>query len=201
MNFVAKENLRMPDYNECVDTEGISLASTQNDPALQCQRDFVAELFIAHYTSLHRFLRRTVRYDEAAELAQEAYFRLLRQGGALRQEPAARALLFQTATNLARDHHRRRRSHRAEQHVQIDVEEIAEDRLGPEEQLLKAQVLSAIEHAIAELAADTRKVLSLRLFHDLSYAEIAQRMNLSTRTVSRRMAEALERLSIAYETA
>jgi RNA polymerase sigma-70 factor (ECF subfamily) len=174
--------------------------SDQDHASVESHRDFVAKLFIMHRTSLQRFLSRQVRYDIAAELTQEAYLRLLRQGNALRQDSSARALLYHTATNLARDHHRRRLSHRTDQHVEINEEDIAGDHFGPDEYLAGAQALSAIENAIAELPTDTRNVLSLRLAHDLSFPKIAQLMNVSTRTVSRKMTEALGRLGLACDT-
>jgi DNA-directed RNA polymerase specialized sigma24 family protein len=42
--------------------------------------------------------------EEAADLVQETYYRLLRRGGTIELDFMARALLFHTATNLARDH-------------------------------------------------------------------------------------------------
>ncbi len=191
----------MPDGEMPVETEEIPSSSASGDAGAQLRRNFVAELFTLHHTSVHRFLSRKVRCDEAAELTQEAYYRLLRQGGILREQSAARALLFRTATNLARDHHRRRLSHRADQHTQIEAQEIAGDQLGPDEQLVREQALSAIERAVAALPADARTVLSLRFSHDLSYGEIARTMKLSTRTVSRKMAEALKRLTFAFNRA
>jgi RNA polymerase sigma factor (sigma-70 family) len=158
------------------------------------QRDYVAQLFTKHRESLHRYLARLVRLEDAAELVQETYYRLLRHGGTVRLEAMARAFLFHTATNLARDHRRRRLTHRADQHMPFDAQEIGQDHLGPDEQLAGEQTLSVIEKAIAALPSDTRTVFLLHRFRDLSYPQIAEMMNLSTRTVARKMAEALERL-------
>ncbi len=109
----------------------------------------------------------------------------------------ARSFLFQTATNLARDHHRRRASHRASLHVPIEDEEISEDHLGPDEQLAGEQTRALLERAIAELPQDTRTVFLLHRFRELTYPQIAEVMSLSARTVARKMAEAIERLSAA----
>jgi RNA polymerase sigma factor (sigma-70 family) len=169
-------------------------ASAQTHSPEQSHHDYIAQMFAKHRASLHRYLSRLVRLDDAAELVQESYFRLLRHGGTLKLETMARAFLFHTATNLARDHRRRRLARRAEQHVEIDVHEISEDHRGPDEQLAGEQTLTAIERAIADLPFDTRTVFLLHRFRDLSYAQIAQTMNLSTRTVARKMAEAIEQL-------
>jgi RNA polymerase sigma factor (sigma-70 family) len=165
-----------------------------DDESAQSQRDYVAQLFTKYRASLHRYLARLVRFEDAAELVQETYYRMLRHGGTVRLEAMARAFLFHTATNLARDHRRRRLTHRTDQHTPLEMQEIGQDHLGPDEQLVGEQTLSVIESAIAGLPSDTRTVFLLHRFRDLSYPQIAEMMNLSTRTVARKMAEALERL-------
>lgn len=164
-------------------------------------RDYVTQLFERHRVSLHRYLVRLVRIEDAAELVQETFFRLLRHEGLVRLEAMARAFLFHTATNLARDQRRRRLTHHAEQHVDLGSQEIAEEHRGPDDQLAGEQTLALIEQAIADLPADTRTVFMLHRFRDLSYPQIAQTMKLSTRTVARKMAEALEQLAGVLESA
>src|SRR5271170_4394625 len=95
-----------------------ALASGPDDSSLeQSQRDYVTHLFTKYRGSLHRYLSRFVRGEDAAELVQETYYRLLRHGETMKLEAMARAFLFHTATNLARDHRRRRLSHRSDWHV------------------------------------------------------------------------------------
>ena len=61
------------------------------------------------------------------------------------------------------------------------------------------RMLALMETAIADFPTDTRTVFLLHRFRDLSYAQIAEAMNLSTNTVVCKMAEALERLAAAVE--
>ena len=164
-------------------------------------RAYVTMLFNRHRLSLQRYLTRLVPPDDAAELVQESYYRLLRHGEMIRIDAMARSFLFQTATNLARDLHRRRASHRAALHVPIDDEELIEDHLGPDEQLAGEQTRALLERAIAQLPPDTRTVFLLHRFRDLTYPQIAQIMSLSARTVARKMAEAIEHLSSAMSEA
>ena len=170
-------------------------------PADPSHRAYVTMLFNRHRVSLQRYLMRLVPPDDAAELVQESYYRLLRHGEMVRIDAMARSFLFQTATNLARDHHRRRASHRAALHVPIEDQEIAEDHLGPDEQLAGEQARALLERAIADLPQDTRTVFVLHRFRDLTYPQIAELMSLSGRTVARKMAEAIERLSAALSEA
>ncbi len=170
-------------------------------PADPSHRAYVTTLFNRHRVSLQRYLMRLVSPEDAAELVQESYYRLLRHGEMVRVDAMARSFLFQTATNLARDHHRRRASHRASLHVPLENEEIAQDHLGPDEQLAGEQARARLERAIAELPHDTRTVFLLHRFRDLTYPQIAEVMSLSARTVARKMAEAIERLSAAMSEA
>jgi RNA polymerase sigma-70 factor (ECF subfamily) len=112
----------------------------------------------------------------------------------------ARAFLFHTATNLARDQRRRGVTRRVDQHTDVSLEEIVEEHLGPDEHVAGEQTLALIIRAIGDLPADTRTVFMMHRFRDMSYPQIAQIMNLSTRTVARKMAEALERLASALDT-
>jgi RNA polymerase sigma factor (sigma-70 family) len=169
-----------------------------DDPS---HRAYVTTLFKRHRVSLQRYLMRLVPPDDAAELVQESYYRLLRHGDMVRVDAMARSFLFQTATNLARDHHRRRATHRAAQHVPIENEELVEDHLGPDEQLAGEQTRVLLERAIAQLPQDTRTVFLLHRFRDLTYPQIAEVMSLSARTVARKMAEAIEQLSAAMSEA
>jgi RNA polymerase sigma-70 factor (ECF subfamily) len=161
------------------------------------QHAYVTLLFNKYRASVLRHLSRLVPREDAAELAQEAYFRLLRHPDLLRIEGMARALLFQTATNLARDYRRRRASHHAEQHVELTDDELIQEHLGPEDYLAEEQVRAVLEQAIAELPQDTRTVFLLHRFRDLSYPQIAKVTRLSARTVARKVAEAIERLNAA----
>jgi RNA polymerase sigma-70 factor, ECF subfamily len=173
---------------------GLSDASGEADPS---RHAYVTLLFNKYRASILRHLSRLVPQEDAAELAQETYYRLLRHPEIVPIEGMARALLFQTAANLARDYRRRRISHRSDQHVELTDDELAQEHAGPEAFLAEQQVRAVIEQAIAEMPHDTRTVFLLHRFRDLSYPQIAQVTRLSARTVARKMAEALEHLSEA----
>ena len=168
-------------------------------PIADADRAYVTLLFNKYRVALQRYLSRLVSVEDAAELVQETYFRLLRHGKMVPIEAMARAFLFHTATNLARDHRRRRVVRLADQHVQLDDDEMIEEHQGPDEHLAGEQTLAVLERAIAALPRDTRMVFVLHRFRDMSYPQIARIMSLSARTVARKMAEAIELLNAALE--
>jgi RNA polymerase sigma factor (sigma-70 family) len=174
-------------------------SGTAPEPVEQSQQAYITLLFNKYRGALHRYLSRLVPIDDAAELVQETYFRLLRHGRMVQLEAMARSFLFQTATNLARDFRRRRGARRADAHVELDEETSGGADFDPGEHLTAEQVLGALERAIGDLPRDTRTVFLLCRFKDMSYPDIAQLMNLSTRTVARKMAEAMEKLGAVVE--
>jgi len=157
---------------------------------------FLGALFRKYRGSLFRYLRSLVPSSEdAAELVQESYARLLRQSSVSRLDAVARTYLFQTATNLARDHFRRRVSRSLDSHCDIDEVAVADEARTPEETLEWNQAVNIVKAGIRELPSLTRKVFVLSRFGDKSYPEIAALLGISTRTVERKMSEAMAALS------
>jgi RNA polymerase sigma factor (sigma-70 family) len=156
---------------------------------------FLGALFRKYRGSLFRYLRGLVpSHEDAAELVQESYARLLRQGSVSHLEAVARAYLFQTATNLARDHFRRRISRSLDSHCDIDEVAVADDTRNPEEALEWNQAVNLIKEGIKHLPPLTRKVFMLSRFRDKSYPEIAGLLGISTRTVERKVSKAMAAL-------
>ncbi len=163
------------------------------DPAADSQRAFLVLLFNKHRAALLRHVERLVySREDAAELVQETYLRVMRHIQTSRFEAAARAYLFQTATNLARDHHRRQRFRN---HDNLDaLPEAAMPTAGtsPDQTVAADQVLTLLRSAILDLPSITRAVFLKARVQNLGYAEIAREMGMSVRTVERRVAEAMQ---------
>ena len=157
---------------------------------------FLGTLFKKYRGSLFRYLRGLVHSSEdASELVQESYARLLRHSSVSQLEVVARTYLFQTATNLARDHFRRRISRSLDNHCNIDDVPLADQARNPEEDLEWHQAIEIIKDGIKHLPPTTRKVFLLSRFRNKSYPAIAAMLGMSTRTVERKMSEAMAALS------
>jgi RNA polymerase sigma-70 factor (ECF subfamily) len=166
------------------------------EPLAESGRLFLATLFHKYRASLHRYLSALVSSpDDAAELVQESYVRLLQHENVAQLEAVSRTYLFQIATNLARDHFRRRTTRHAGAHFDVDDVEIADERAGPERDAVWVQTIDSIKLGIKELPPVTRRVFLLSRFRNKTYPQIAAMLGISTRTVERKMCEAMELLA------
>lgn len=152
----------------------------------------VDRLFRDHNDALLRFIAAKLgSVQEAKDVAQEAYVRLLRleQGEAVSY---LRAFLFKTAANLALDRLRQRARRRfvvSPRDADIPVFELSPDR-----QFEGEQALQSLRAALEELPEKCREAFLLYRLDGLSCKEVAQRMQLQERMVWLYVARALEHL-------
>jgi RNA polymerase sigma-70 factor (ECF subfamily) len=168
-------------------------------PGEPSQQEYVALLFNRYSNALLRYLSRSMSPDDAAELVQETYVRILRHGHMVQFDAMARSFLFQTAVNLARDQYRRQRVRRMDECLPMNEDTSGGGDSDPLEYLDAEQIGKALERALAKLPRETRLVLKLGRLRGMSYQDIARCMNISTRTVARKMAEATEKLRSVAE--
>jgi RNA polymerase sigma-70 factor (ECF subfamily) len=151
--------------------------------------DFDA-LFDAVYPVLFRYCNRmTGDPDQAEDLTQEAFFRLLDRG-AEGTEAGLRAWLFRVATNLARDRSRTRETRRR---ILSGVPP-PEDVPGPERDIDRAEDIQRVREALEVLSQRDREMLLLRQ-EGFSYREIADVAGVSHRSVGTILARALKRFT------
>lgn len=151
--------------------------------------DFEA-LFDAVYPSLFRYCNRlTGDQDQAEDLAQEAFFRLLDRG-AEGSESGLRSWLFMVATNLVRDRARTRETRRRI----LSGFPPPENAPGPDQNLARAEEIERVRRALEALSQRDREMLLLRQ-EGFSYKEIAEVAGVSHRSVGTILARALRRFA------
>ena len=142
----------------------------------------IERLFREHNEALIRFLALRLRsQQEAREVAQEAYVRLLKldQPGAV---SFLRAFLFKTAANLAVDRIRHEQTARQATRDIRFLEEFASHPT-PEQFARDAEQLKLVQKLIEELPPKCRRAFLLHKVHGLEFAEIAAQMGLGERMV------------------
>jgi RNA polymerase sigma factor (sigma-70 family) len=167
-----------------------------HDPMVDHGRAYFAALFHKYRSSLFRYLTGLVSSpDDAAELVQESYARLLQHDDVTQLEAVSRTYLFQIATNLARDHYRRRTTRRSSSHLDVDDVDIADERGDPEYNVVWDTTIQSIKEGIKQLPPVTRRIFLLSRFRGKTYPQIALLLGISTRTVERKMSEAMQLLA------
>lgn len=150
----------------------------------------VEAVYRQQYDAVLRFLQRRVDNEQdAAELAQEAYLRALRYHD--RDHDSLKAILFRIATNLARAHARRDRTHRTNDHVPLDDLSIASNDPPQDERLAREQHLDMIVAAVHELPDRCRQVFVLSRFHGMRHKEVARRCGISVSMVEKHLTKGL----------
>lgn len=153
--------------------------SIKEPASAESRRETVARLFDEHNESLIRFLRLRLRSDEEAkEVAQEAYVRLLQLD---RPEAVSyfRAFLFKTAANIAIDRLRRTTLDRKRATLTFF------DEVSPSAEQTQSQqeMLRLVGECLEELPPKCRKAFLLSRIYGLSTAEIAAQMRLTPRMI------------------
>ena len=147
-------------------------------------------LFEAVYPSLFRYCNRlTGDPDQAEDLAQEAFFRLLDRG-ATGTESGLRSWLFMVATNLVRDRSRTRETRRRILSGFPPPETVT----GPDHDLARAEEIRRVRKALEVLSPRDREMLLLRQ-EGFSYKELAEIAGVSHRSVGTILARALQRFA------
>jgi RNA polymerase sigma-70 factor (ECF subfamily) len=150
-------------------------------PAGDGRADRITRLFSEHNESLVRFLSvRLHSVQEAKEVAQEAYVRLLSldDSGAV---SFLRAFLFKTAVNLAVD--RMRTRNRQRQAMNAGLCDELREAPTPDHEAAQAEEAEIVRRLIGELPPKCRRAFLLNRIQGEDFPQIAKQMELSERMV------------------
>jgi RNA polymerase sigma factor (sigma-70 family) len=157
------------------------------------RRRLIQDLWSEHRLALQAFFRRRSSTSrDAADLTQEVYLRLLRATDS-REIANPEAYLFTVARNLLTEHavsQRREMQQRLTFGDPLLADKLATDATTDREIDQDAQV-RALREAIKSLSAPQRAALMLAYEQDLSYSQIAKRLNVHRSMVGKYILQAL----------
>ncbi|GGF78360.1 DNA-directed RNA polymerase sigma-70 factor [Azorhizobium oxalatiphilum] len=140
------------------------------------------DLFVRHARDITAALRRRGLTEEtAADLTQDTFVRVLVSPPgqtATTHNPAA--YLFRVARNLCVDHKRRERVLPGVDLSPDDFSAIVDPAPSPEATLYSRQRLELTEAALAELPERTRRAFQMHRVEEMTLAEVAAELGLST---------------------
>lgn len=144
----------------------------------------IHQLVAAKWTWFRVGVERRWRSSLADDIAQETFLRLASSPPDEIRHP--KALLMTVATNLARDAHRRQ-ARQGGAHLSLDEAYAENEPWSPPDQ----ETALLLKQIILSMPSLYRDVFVLSRFAGLSYEEIAERCNVSVKTVEWRMSKAL----------
>jgi RNA polymerase sigma-70 factor (ECF subfamily) len=129
------------------------------------------------------------RYDEAEDLTQEIFVKLFRALPTYDRRAQFDTWLTRVSRNLCIDHYRRRRREEETFTTEVDPDTVLLDDLvsRPDESFEQRDQIAMVRSALAKLPAVYREALALRDIHELSYEDIARRLQLPEGTVKSRI--------------
>ena len=128
---------------------------------------------------------------EAYDVVQEVFIRAMREQRFWQAEFRQKAWLFRVTSNLCFNLVRDRKRRGAILETMPHKEHTDADQIG---QVLQGERRKEIMAAIDQMTPDHREILVLRYYDDLSYAEIAEVLEVALGTVMSRLSRARRRL-------
>jgi RNA polymerase sigma-70 factor (ECF subfamily) len=156
----------------------------------------IERLFETWYAQLVRSVRRRLGDgDEAEDVAQEAFVRLLDNSAPPRDAPA---WLFGVTRNIAAD--RIRSAARRGRLAQVDARRTAPTvaQPDPEASVVRDEQLSAVRAVLAQLPSRDRQILLLH-YDGLRYSEIAAHVGVAPSSIGSLLSRAHRRFLAAYD--
>jgi RNA polymerase sigma-70 factor (ECF subfamily) len=151
----------------------------------------IEKLISSCHISLVSFLRRRLRVGEdAKDVAQEAYIRLMQYEGS-KDVKSPESLLFRIAINVANDMGRADKVRHLADHCDIDGLEFDSGVASPEREVSASQQLDLLYNTIEQLPPKCRQVFLLSRFQNMTYPQIAEHCGISVKMVEKHISRAL----------
>lgn len=155
------------------------------------------------------FVKMVADPSAAADLSAEVFERTLRAAPRYKPTGSFQAWLFRIANNLGKNYLARRRETtsldapiRGTESEDMELpllETIADPRSGVESRVGQEELSEAIQKAMQALPSDQREALTLLVYQDLSYEEIAEATGATVGAVKSRIHRAREALRVALK--
>jgi len=144
-----------------------------------------------YHDSLISFLRQRLRRpDDAVDVAQEAYIRMLQYEGS-RDVHSPSSMLFRIAINVANDLERSEQVRHLSDQCSVDDVELVSGAPSPEREVAGQQDLAKLHEAIVQLPPKCRQVFLLSRARGMTYPEIARHCGISVKMVEKHISHAL----------
>lgn len=163
--------------------------------SLLSKRDEAAfeQVFKIHYKNLHAYAFTILKdVDEAEEMVQQVFFKLWERSEHLSFSGPIAAYLYRAVHNESLNfikHQKVKAGHQL--HVAYSMKNKTEHGQG---KVMRKELENKFREALNELPEQCRTVFQLSRFEDMKYKDIADKLNISIKTVENHMGKALKLL-------
>jgi len=155
----------------------------------------MSALVEAHYKQAYNLAYHlSGNYDEASDIAQEAFIRVLNSLGNFRGDANFSTWLYRIVTNVFLDERKKQkvRAHSSlEEYLELEdntvTRQIEDPSPGPEQMVEQSERNTVVGDAVRSLPEIQRAMIAMYHFQSLSYEEIAEVLNLPIGTVKSRL--------------
>jgi len=146
-------------------------------------------VFDAHYDSIRRFLYfRCGDVDLSEDIAQEVFIKLWDVRDTIREESVL-SLLYTIAANLLKNYHKHQKVvlnfQKNTTLIDVNLEEA-------DHPMREQEMKERLERVLSDMPEKCRVPFLMSRIEELTYSEIAQRLDLSVKAIEKRMKEALD---------
>ena len=153
------------------------------------------ELLRTHASRVYGVVHRLVGLESAEDACQEVWLAIHKALPSYRGEAKLTTWMYGVAARVCS---KLRRKRRLAVVPQLEADPL-DPRPGPEDQALGGELTDRVREAIDALPDGQREVVHLRQLEDLSYAEIAEVLNIPVGTVRSRLHHGMARLTEALQ--
>lgn len=157
------------------------------------EEQFMEYIFRTYYAPLCKTVYNITRDSDAAEdIVQDVFMKVWRRKSQLDFSKSIKSYLFRSSVNTALNYLEKNR-----RHASVEETEAGPMRMGintTEDAIGFQEVNHRIQQALEALPPKCRTVFSLSRYDELSYAEIAEQLDISVKAVEKHMGKALKHM-------
>ena len=151
------------------------------------------QLFHVGFNPLRSFCKKLVHVNEVAEeLVSEVFFKIWNNRKAIVIASSPKSYLYTAVRNISFDHLRKEK-----RHILTNLDDVLTvpcDYFDPQKRSEFAELQEKVDRAIAKLPRQCKLVFQMSRDQGLRYSEIAEKLNLSVKTIETQMGRALKSL-------
>ena len=153
------------------------------------------KLFKDQYPILCGYARKYLDdVDQAEEIVQEMFFSFWQKKEKLSINTSLEAYLFRSVRNSCLNYLKHLKVR--EEHRMATSDEIRKREQEVHDNVVVLELQERIEHVIDQLPPERKKIFKMSRYDELKYKEIAEKLNLSIKTVEAQMGKALKYLRL-----